>query len=1013
MDCFVALVRLIAWLQQQIRPRHIVLAVSALVSGMILGIPVLANPPTSAPKALSKTAKAKPQIIIVLHDTSTSMAEAKPPEVGLTAVLHLLDVARLSKVPVQFAVITFGGNEVKVFGDEKGLPTAALGSLRRELISKWPAYAPGTPLDEASEKLINIITALPRDAEITALLDSDGAPSSGRLRPEVFPEVAREMEKLRKKILDDLKDKPAIAQQALSNLERDFVLLETKPVITIFEQQLKFEFEKTLNHVSALKRRHVRVVTLDFAQTEALEHIHRAAGGMADDFLRVPPDQIIPKLHERRIVAMPNVIQLPPISEPKDDQRFDRTTTLRVDAIGEAILLPVVFQPAIEQFERDCRLSAAVEGAQYAFTSDGQQSEALLMRDGQKNVAIGSLMLDTLRPNSTVILRWESPSASRHVPAWTIFPLMRLREDLEVEFRPKFAVPEMVAPFRMAPAQGVTWSCALRVKGQALPIALRGAEAILIDRRTQNPVRIDLSLNPQVPGTFLSQETHLPPGEYDVDLHLILESGAAFQHRLHDQIICAESNEEVLLDVSVAGPETGERTSQSATHLNFGLIGDVVLRRSIDATMRTEGLAYPLTVIPEVSMADRDGRVPQQPWIQCHPGKVELRPGSIANVRFDLVLPKQIDSAISDGVFEGQLVLKHSETGLPLVIKRFKKLNGVQDELPADRVTFELKRPQFRTEMPRAFHNWLITRPDGAKHGVVRIDIAKPYGRDVVLSVTHDSKQARLITILPTGGVVGPNGGIEPKARFVPCEDSPSTQEIAPGQTGLWRFRWEIDGDCPTSKLTTDVLVSSDGFASQHFPINFRQREVMLGPWVKAALWCLVAVLLVLLVSRILIWRFERQFTTGSQFFVTEDQPLPGYLRVLPGHGGTCQLETVQPISWKIGSARIPQQMDAERPTRLAPDSVSETKPVQIQSTNLSEGPVMEIHEARIDPESGTELRVVVKDGGTTDERVWRLGRAIAVLSAGLVAAVVIAVNVQTPIVVEAAQSLLDFLLFV
>ena len=46
------------------------------------------------------------------------------------------------------------------------------------------AHAGGIPMDEAFEKCVGMVSKLPRSADVSVILFSDGQPQSGRLRPE-------------------------------------------------------------------------------------------------------------------------------------------------------------------------------------------------------------------------------------------------------------------------------------------------------------------------------------------------------------------------------------------------------------------------------------------------------------------------------------------------------------------------------------------------------------------------------------------------------------------------------------------------------------------------------------------------------------------------------------------------------------------------------------------------------------------------------------------------------------
>src|SRR5207253_1834049 len=112
---------------------------------------------------------------------------------------HLLKLAELSGEPVSFAVVFFGGDGVQVFPAKDG-PTTAHKALHHDLVKHWPKPKGGTPLDAAMQEAVRISGTLPRGTDVSVILFTDGEPSSGWLRPEAFPEVKTEIDRLVKDI---------------------------------------------------------------------------------------------------------------------------------------------------------------------------------------------------------------------------------------------------------------------------------------------------------------------------------------------------------------------------------------------------------------------------------------------------------------------------------------------------------------------------------------------------------------------------------------------------------------------------------------------------------------------------------------------------------------------------------------------------------------------------------------------------------------------------------------------
>ncbi|MEZ5941112.1 MAG: hypothetical protein R3C18_06960 [Planctomycetaceae bacterium] len=252
------------------------------------------------------------------------------PETLQAALLHVLDLADLSPAPPQIGVIFFGGQGVTVLGDDQGIPTAAIGTLKQELVREWPANDGATPLDEAFAEAMRIISNLPKETRVTIVLMADGVPSSGRLRPDDFPEVDAAIRELRLEITQS-NYPPAFQQQLQSRLAQELLDPKSETNVKLYTLQLKLEFESTLNAATRLKERRVRFATVSFGNIPPLQVIHDTAGGAPDDLVVTTPDDVIAKLHQLNLLRMPRVVQLPTQDQASEPNRFERSTTLPIE----------------------------------------------------------------------------------------------------------------------------------------------------------------------------------------------------------------------------------------------------------------------------------------------------------------------------------------------------------------------------------------------------------------------------------------------------------------------------------------------------------------------------------------------------------------------------------------------------------------------------------------------------------------------------------------------------------
>ena len=951
----------------------------------------------------------KQHVLLFLVDRSDSMNGFQPPETTQAVVLHGLDLAALSPEPPSVAVVFFGEGDVMVVGDENGMPTSAIGTLRRRLLADWPDLGGATPMDEAFQTAVRIVHDLPQDTEVSIVLMTDGRPDSGRIRPDDFPEIQEIIEDRKKALSGKYQGfPPAIIQAKLAEYEQELADPETETFETIYIQQRELEFAKTLELASALKKRGVRFVTLAFRQTLPLVGIHEAAGGLEDDLVETSPNQIIPKLHALRLLALPRIVALPVQEFDADPQAFERTIRVPPETIGEAILVTVEFQPAIEDFEKRCVLEAVVDGTTYAFTASADQPEAVTATDAAANVATATLTLDRLPTSGSITLRWRSPDAAMHAPACTVHTFLRVRSDLQAIFRPKFTPDDVRAPYQVSPSHRADWTTALKLAGEAKSYPLQAAETVLHEKRTGEATRLPLSADPQSPGEFLSAPTSIAAGSYDVELLLQLESGTTIRLLLREHIESALLNEAV--SVEIRQPAEGvDFASVDRRYIGFGPLGDTLRQRTVEFTLRSVEIDYPLTVRLETILADPQGNVPQVEWLRFNRSKLTLHPGRAETVRITATIPDEIERSIVDGLFEGRLSVLREATGEPFPLRRFAPLSGVLDDEPVDPITLEVKRPQFAASLPYAFKQWIVARPDGRLEATVRVSIGHPFRRIVTVRVRHTSEEQRTVTVLPSGLIVDREGKQVPTVRLTPLETTELTQDLPPDTTGTWAFLFEMDDDCTAHAAVASFDVTAPGVVAQHIDVRITRRRPLLAGAVRLAFWLLVVLFGLLLLRGLARYLRARRYRTGFERDLTPQRPLTGVM-YLEETGRGCRLVLNRSARLQLPGQVRPRPIPAERPVAL-PDEIDPDTPVVLQPGDGPDEPVFEIDRPFLSPGDEPELRVVVKDGGRFDQQLWSSQRTIVRCLFATAVCAGLALSLHRPGVLTSVQWVYDVLI--
>ncbi|HRA88799.1 MAG TPA: hypothetical protein PK992_12035, partial [Planctomycetaceae bacterium] len=490
------------------------------------------------------------QYLIILVDRSSSTGQLSPSETQRAVIKHSIDTAGLAMQPVHLLIICYGGDGVQVFG-ENGQPTVAYESLLKQVLDKWPAASGGTPMDETYETLLEIVRDLPDDARTTVVQMTDGIPDSMRLRPETFQAVRDSIALKREAVLKKADGFPANVQQELLRLfEQPLLDSRTKEWQSLYDQQLPLELQRTLDLAVALKKEHIRFVTVDFINSPQLAEIHATAGGVPEDLIVTSPNDIISKLHERKITALPRLVQMPTLVLEADAQAFERETEIPLEKIAEAAQVVIELQPAIPDFFLNSTLKAEYAGRTFDFNPDAGAGETSVALDGDGGVATLTLKLDDLRPDETVKLSWESLNGNMTAPRCSIYTFLRMKESLKADFRPTFVPVDVHAPFKLSSSNKVAFSFGLQNVDATDIVKVSTVEAVFRNKRgLGQPVRVSMTPDSKHPERVVSDEMKLEGGSYDVHLHVRLPSGIDLELTLRGHFDVSLRNEAITVEL--------------------------------------------------------------------------------------------------------------------------------------------------------------------------------------------------------------------------------------------------------------------------------------------------------------------------------------------------------------------------------------------------------------------------------------------------------------------------------
>ncbi len=499
----------------------------------------------------------------------------------------------------------------------------------------------------------------------------------------------------------------------------------------------------------------------------------------------------------------------------------------------------------------------------------------------------------------------------------------------------------------------------------------------------------------------------IPPGEYHADLYLHRPSGIVLKLTLPNQIVSVIRKERLAIEIPLA-LENEQLVSGERSHIDFGLGGDTVNTVVREFSIRSLEVDYPLPVRLESQIADPDGNVPQTAWLRFNPASIILQPGKAQKIRVTLTLPKDIESQIVDGVFDGQIVAENAETRQPLTLERFEPISGVPADAPVQRLTFELKRPRFFIEVPWALRNW--TKQDSEKGTLVRVrqDVDRPFQRTVQVRVRHSSAIARDVTVLPSGLLKDTEGRSISELRLVTAPDSESTRSVAAGQTETWEFVFEADQQTTIAKAVTGIDVQGDGLVTEHLNLEVISRPTMLSPAIAVCLAGLVTILIVVIAVRFPLLKSLSRYATGNVLQISAGLKRPPLvavgslmrdrLNLIP----QVELQTANSVT---GSLR---RLPANQVVPVLVNQISSATPFQasVPSENETLFQITDVTEGV----TGPEVTLEILDGGDLERSYWRLARTLKLAALLTAFALLLIVFMKQPVVVTSLQWVHDLI---
>ncbi len=303
-------------------------------------------------------------------------------------------------------------------------------------------------MDEAFQTLLQLLKESGQGAETTIISIHDGVPSSGLLRPEVFPEVREAIDrKLAAAIEKSKLFPPNVQQEFVRRIEEPLYNPETREFEELYAVQLPLEVKRVVGLASNLKAFKPRFITIDFKGVPTLAEMHAAAGGSPDDLLQISPSEVIQHLHKRNVTSLARIVQLPDVQIQATPEALEATTDLTIDPIADEVLVTIELTPAQPEFLERSELTISSAGFETSISDDTEGAEFHVCRDAQNNVATISLRLQNPRSES-IRIDWKSRQGDSTVPAMQIRSWMRLKESIAAELYPEHIDPSGTIPIK-------------------------------------------------------------------------------------------------------------------------------------------------------------------------------------------------------------------------------------------------------------------------------------------------------------------------------------------------------------------------------------------------------------------------------------------------------------------------------------------------------------------------------------------------------------------------------------
>ncbi len=946
--------------------KRTVIAVFTLVMMLCGQLPPLASlaagqTTAGAPRSAASVDPGTEHYIIFMIDCSESMHQLPEPHTILAAVTQTLQVAILSDRQVKIAVILFNGNGVKILGDENDMPTSALKSLHTRLLNEWQKPNGGTPQDEAMQHCVRMVKALPTAARITVVNAGDGRPSSGRLRPDDFSGIQEEMDR-QLKAIQSLPYPPGIIQELVEKRHLAWKDPTTEEFRKLYDLQIKAEFDACLEHAAVLKGRKVRFVSLDFAgQLQELRQIHDAAGGAADDYAVVrPANTVVKRIHDLGLTQLDGIIVPPPVHIPADTGSFQRQFVHPLDFVGEAALVTLVFHTPIPRFQEQAELQIEANGVTYVFDVQNHDANTSLIFDAAGNVVGGTFALPNVTEGTELCIRFQSPTLSLHAPEMTIYTHLRVSENLLIEARPEHRGPDDSPPYAVPIQHGVQWNVGLRFRDDPKFLPLTGVELVWRRETDGSEIRLDTEPNTGSPGAFRSASpVQFPPGFYDLEVHFLLESGAQLRLKLRRHVQAQQGDEHVTIQY--------DDSSRSDDHLDLPQIGDAVREGTATFTLRTAHIDYPVPLeVRVVGLADAQGTTPQETWIQPTQKRIQAFPGRAHQVTLRWRLPEQIEQALLDGPFTGELQVRRLDNDAILDVRPFdpalvSAVHNISD------ITFVLKRPYLLASSPRAFGD-AIEEKDGDPQLPLPVEIGVPFERIVTVVVESQSTLPREITSTlqtPFRDASGVNvRGIE----MTLADGCEATQTAEPHGKVTFTYRLLVEDVEDLRSGIAELSFFSPGVHGVRFPVSVDIREPLLGSRVRTTLVAIALLMLPFIVVAV-VAMFKAKPNCTEQAFAWSARKGPRQLQAERAAKGQVRVTAKAPLTIQRQDDKHARPFNGS--VRLSSDDASPDNPLLIaEELRNGDRTVFAVTDILSDAEGEPELHGHVVEGGPSDRQL-------------------------------------------